>query len=196
MGEASHLPQFVADLFGEVLGYRGDVDSPAAYTLAREYVNPVDGKCADAVIGRFAPDQPRRPVMVVEGKSPLDPLERPWAGRKKSAVEQAYLYAVNLSCDWIVVTNMAETRLYNKRADMRAFERFETRRLANAPHTLARFVFVLGRIRCWSRGAAAGLTGCWRTRNARAATCRRSSIKIIRKSVTPCWTRCGSKTRR
>ncbi|HRQ79581.1 MAG TPA: Eco57I restriction-modification methylase domain-containing protein [Azospirillaceae bacterium] len=144
VGEASHLPQFVADLFGEVLGYRSDVDSPAAYTLAREYVNPVDGKCADAVIGRFAPDQPRRPVMVVEGKGPLDPLERPWAGRKKSAVEQAYLYAVNLSCDWIVVTNMAETRLYNKRADMRAFERFETRRLANEPHTLARFVFVLG----------------------------------------------------
>lgn len=144
VGEASHLADFIADVFGAALGYRSDVESPAAFTIARERVNPVDGKCADAIIGRFTPDNLRRPVMVVEGKGPLDPLERPYGGRKKSAVEQAYLYAVNLMCDWIVVTNMVETRLYNKRADMRAYEVFETKKLATEPRSLARFVFLLG----------------------------------------------------
>lgn len=144
VGEASHLADFIADVFGGVLGYRSDVDSPAAFTIARERVNPVDGKCADAIIGRFTPDGLLRPVMVVEGKGPLDPLERAHGGRRQSAVEQAYLYAVNQRCDWIVVTNMVETRLYNKRADQRTCEIFETKRLANEPHELARFVFLLG----------------------------------------------------
>jgi hypothetical protein len=144
VGEASHLADFIADVFGAALGYRSDVESPAAFTIARERVNPVDGKCADAIIGRFTPDNLRRPVIVVEGKGPLDPLERPYGGRKKSAVEQAYLYAVNLMCDWIVVTNMVETRLYNKRADMRAYEVFETKKLATERRALDRFVFLLG----------------------------------------------------
>jgi hypothetical protein len=31
-----------------------------------------------------------------------------------SAVDQAYRYAINLPCDWIIVTSMRETRLYHK----------------------------------------------------------------------------------
>ena len=55
----------------------------------------VDGKFADAVLGDFRPDSERF-VVAVEGKGPKDPLDRPHAGRKMSAVHQGYRYAINL----------------------------------------------------------------------------------------------------
>jgi hypothetical protein len=48
-----------------------------------------------------------------------DPLDRPFVGRRMSAVDQAYRYAINLPCDWIIVTSMCETRLYYKTAPPR-----------------------------------------------------------------------------
>ena len=54
---------------------------------------------------------------VLEGKGPKDPLDRPFAGRKYSAVMQALTYAVQLKIDWYLVTNLKETRLYYKRQD-------------------------------------------------------------------------------
>ena len=37
-------------------------------------------------------------IAVLEGKSTRDPLGRPFAGRRVSAVDQAYRYAINLPC--------------------------------------------------------------------------------------------------
>jgi hypothetical protein len=103
----------------------------------------VDGKFADAVLGRFQKDKEEF-IAVVEGKGTRDPLERPFAGRRMSAVDQAYRYAINLPCDWIIVTSMRETRLYYKGAHQQAYERFETVRLASDEALLKRFVFLLG----------------------------------------------------
>src|SRR2546422_8122772 len=70
-------------------------------------------------------------IVALEGKGARDPLDRPFAGRRMSAVDQAYRYAINLPCDWIIVTSMRETRLYYKSADQLTYERFETDKLAN-----------------------------------------------------------------
>ena len=43
-----------------------------------------------------------------------------------SAVDQACRYAINLPCDWIVVTSMREMRLYHKGSPQNAYECFET----------------------------------------------------------------------
>jgi hypothetical protein len=59
-------------------------------------------------------------------------------------VDQAYHYAINLPCDWIIVTSMRETRLYYKGAHQQTYERFETVRLAADEALLKRFVFLLG----------------------------------------------------
>jgi hypothetical protein len=83
-------------------------------------------------------------IAVVEGKGTRDPLDRPFAGRRMSAVDQAYRYAINLPCDWIIVTSMRETRLYYKGAHQQTYERFETVRLAADEALLKRFVFLLG----------------------------------------------------
>jgi hypothetical protein len=38
-------------------------------------------------------------LIAVEGKGPKDPLDRPAARRRMSAVGQGYRYAINLPCD-------------------------------------------------------------------------------------------------
>src|ERR1017187_5564601 len=103
--ETALLPDFLTDIFCGLLGYTGPAGTVDAYTLSRERHVEVDGKFADAVLGRFQKDKEEF-IAVVEGKGTRDPLERPFAGRSVSAVDQAYRYAINLPCDWIIVTSM------------------------------------------------------------------------------------------
>jgi hypothetical protein len=145
MKETELLGDFITDVFVNLLGYTGPASGTATYTLKREALIQIDGKFADAALGRFstAGDAPRF-VSVLEGKSPRDPLDRPFAGRKLSAVDQALRYAVNLPCDWYLVTNLRETRLYHKGHDQFTFERFETAVLAADDATLRKFLYLLG----------------------------------------------------
>jgi Eco57I restriction-modification methylase/Putative RNA methylase family UPF0020 len=141
--ESELLPDFLSDIFCGLLGYIGPAEAADTYTLSRERHVEVDGKFADAVLGRFQ-EEKEQFIAVLEGKGTRDPLDRPFAGRRMSAVDQAYRYAINLPCDWIIVTSMRETRLYYKGAHQQAYERFETVRLAADEALLKRFVFLLG----------------------------------------------------
>jgi len=143
--ETELLPDFLRDVFVELLGYRGPAGGSAAYTLKREATIQVDGKFADACIGRFSTEGDRAEhVIALEGKGPRDPLDRPFAGRKLSAVAQALHYAVNLPCDWYMVTNLREIRLYHKGHDTFTYERFPIEALATTEAALRKFVFLLG----------------------------------------------------
>lgn len=141
--ETDLLPDFLTDIFCTLLGYTRPAGPTDSFTLSREKHVEVDGKFADAVLGHFQKDREQF-IVALEGKGTRDPLDRPFAGRRMSAVDQAYRYAINLPCDWIVVTSMRETRLYHKGSNQHAFERFETARLASEPALLKRFVFLLG----------------------------------------------------
>jgi hypothetical protein len=141
--ETALLPDFLTDIFCGLLGYTGPAVATDTYTLSRERHVEVDGKFADAVLGRFQKDKEQF-TAVLEGKGTRDPLERPFAGRHMSAVDQAYRYAINLPCDWIIVTSMRETRLYDKGAHQQAYECFDTLRLAADEALLKRFIFLLG----------------------------------------------------
>ncbi len=99
LNEQELLADFLTDIFGTVLGYARPVDNHERYTFTRELHVKVDGKFADAALGVFRPTGQQYAV-AIEGKGPLDPLDRPYAGRKMSAVDQAYRYAINLPCDW------------------------------------------------------------------------------------------------
>ena len=140
--ERELLGEFLADL-RRLLGYTRIVDAADRWTISQEKHIPVDGEFADAVLGDFRPGAERF-VVAVEGKGPRDPLDRPFAGRKMSAVDQAYRYAINLPCDWIVVTSMRETRLYHKGSNQATCERFDIADLARDEAALRRFVFLLG----------------------------------------------------
>jgi hypothetical protein len=140
-GEQEILPHFLADFFVGILGYTGPAGQDR-YTIGFERFVEVDGKYADAVLGDFNGHQ--RYVVAVEGKGPRDPLDRPYAGRRMSAVDQGYRYAINLPCDWIIVTSIRQTRLYHKGSDQQTYERFDTEQLADSEAALRRFLFLLG----------------------------------------------------
>lgn len=144
--ETDLLPDFLTDIFVTLLGYTRPAESPDCYTLSRETHVVVDGQKADAVLGRFLPDK-QEYIVALEGKSTRDPLEIPFGGRKMSAVDQCYRYAINFPCDWIIVTSMRETRLYHKGSNQQTYERFDTVRLATDAGLLKRFVFLLGAAR-------------------------------------------------
>ena len=144
--ETALLPEFITDIFGSLLGYSGPAGPTDTFTLSRETHVEVDGQFADAVLGRFHAEE-KRFVVALEGKGTRDPLERPFAGRRMSAVDQAYRYAINLPCDWILVTSMRETRLYHKGSNQQTYERFDTARMAGDAALLRRFVFLLGAAR-------------------------------------------------
>ena len=143
MKETELRDEFLYDVFRDLLGYVSPVQSTAAYTLRKEALIQVDGTFADAAFGRFAAKDDQF-VTVLEGKGPGDPLDKPYKSRKRSAVEQAVLYALQLKIDWYLVTNLRETRLYCKRDDTAHFERFDTAKLAADDAEFRRFVFLLG----------------------------------------------------
>jgi hypothetical protein len=141
--EQEILHDFLTDFFCELLGYLRPVDGGDRFTISREKHVEVDGKYADAVLGNFHASKEEF-IVALEGKGPKDPLDRPFAGRRVSAVAQGYNYAINLPCDWIIVTSIRQTRLYFKGADQQTYERFETEKLAADDAQLKRFVFLLG----------------------------------------------------
>jgi len=143
LNEKELLPDFLTDVFCGVLGYGRIVDRPGRFTFSREKHVQVDGKYADAALGEFRPGSERF-VVAVEGKGPKDPLERPFGGRKMSAVDQGYRYAINLRCDWIIVTSMRQTRLYHKASDQHTYERFDIDNMAGDEAALKKFLFLLG----------------------------------------------------
>ncbi len=139
--EQEILPDFLSDFFVGLLGYSRPAGNQR-YTIGYERHVEVDGKFADAVLGDF--NGHHRYMVAVEGKGPRDPLDRPYAGRRISAVDQGYGYAINLRCDWIVVTSIRQTRLYHKGSDKQTYERFDTEQLADDEAVLRRFLFLLG----------------------------------------------------
>ena len=154
--ETELLGEFLGDVFLGLLGYVSAVGGGDRHTYAREQRVKVDGKFADAVLGDFRGDRSRY-VAAVEGKGPKDPLERPHAGRKMSAVDQGYRYAINLPCDWIVVTSIRQTRLYHKGADQYTYEAFNTEDLVKDERLLRKFVFLLGADRVVPRNGSCHL---------------------------------------
>ena len=129
--EQEILPDFLTDFFCELLGYTRPADGGPRYTISREKHVQVEGEFADAVLGDFGRG-PDKFIVALEGKGPKDPLDRPFAGRRMSAVDQGYRYAINLPCDWIIVTSIRQTRLYGKGTDQQTYERFDTEQLAES----------------------------------------------------------------
>jgi len=143
-----------------VLGYAGPAEGGERWTLSREKHVQVGGKFADAALGDFRLAGANKFIVAVEGKGPKDPLDRPFAGRQMSAVDQAYRYAINLPCDWILVTSIRQTRLYYKGSDQQTYERFDTVQLAVDDAQLKKFVFLLGAARMVPPADTATCTTC------------------------------------
>src|SRR5438552_4070173 len=75
--ETDLLPDFITDIFCNLLGYTRPAGPGDTFTLSRETHVEVDGKFADAVPGRFHKDKDQF-IVALEGKGARDPLDRPF----------------------------------------------------------------------------------------------------------------------
>jgi hypothetical protein len=71
------------------LSAEGPAEGGERWTLSREKHVQVGGKFADAVLGYFRLAGDSKFMVAVKGKGPKDPLDRPFAGRPMSAIDQA-----------------------------------------------------------------------------------------------------------
>lgn len=126
MNEESFKAEFLADIFGELLGYRSASESDV-YDLRREVHGPSDLRPADAVLGFLGSLETEHVRAVIEIKPPGTRLEaRSSRADRLSPVDQGFLYAGQFEdVRWIIVSNFDEIRLYSRLRGATAYESFE-----------------------------------------------------------------------
>lgn len=131
---------FLAEFFRAILGYKALSEGADSWSYAQEETVEVDGKCADAVVGHFT-DEHKTYVAAIELKGAGTSLDATGPSGR-SAVEQCYQYATNLPCNWVIVSNYRETRLYHKNRTQQHYEVFRLEDLPKADE-LKRFCYLL-----------------------------------------------------
>ena len=137
LNETQLQGDFLAQVFGDALGYRRAVDGADAWNL--EQHRPVGGVVPDALLGHFGPARDPQPLAVVELKGAAVHLDRDRsAGR--TAVDQCWDYLVNLpaACRWGIVSNFVSFRLYERDSTKRRYEHFTLQSLRD-PKVFRRF---------------------------------------------------------
>ncbi len=123
INETQMQGDFLAQVFGEALGYSGPVDGKEIWH--RDQHHTIAGQTPDAVLGVFRPEQPMQPLAVVELKGPKVHLDRD-RSNGRTAVDQCWDYLINTppACRWGIVSNFVSFRLYERDSTKRVFEHF------------------------------------------------------------------------
>jgi len=133
---------FMQNILIEILGYQAFSENQT-YTIAKEY--PVANGAVDLALGQFFNDKQGNKVQAVfelKGAKTKN-LDAIMSGRFKTPVEQAWDYAVNAKgCDWVLVSNYVEIRLYAFGFTKKNYETFELVKLTE-PAEYARFMLCL-----------------------------------------------------
>ena len=115
------------------------------WTLEYEKRTNIDGQKADGILGFFDTDGKKDVRVVIELKVPETPLDQRQkrSGDTRTPVEQAFNYAPKYgkNCQWVIVSNFKETRLYRSN-DMTEYEVFFLENLKNDLE-FQKFVYIL-----------------------------------------------------
>lgn len=124
LNETQMQGDFLAEVFGEALGYAGATDGTEIFH--RQQHHEIAGETPDAVLGFFRHDQALEPLGVVELKGPKVHLDRD-RSKGRTAVGQCWDYLVNTSpaCRWGIVSNYVSFRLYERSSTKQAYEHFK-----------------------------------------------------------------------
>lgn len=118
--------EFLDKFFGQVLGYVYE-SHEREWNLEKEFKSITDSKRPDAALGFFDNHGKENVRCVIEVKGGLANLDKKQnrADFQGSAVDQAFSYVPRMpgKCDWVIVTNMIEIRLYS-RSDIGRYESF------------------------------------------------------------------------
>lgn len=138
--------KFLTKFFNEILGYREMQDNPDEWQLDNEVKTEIDKTRADGALGYFTKEHHNDITRaVIELKDANTPLDKKQSSRKDydSPVSQAFSYSSKFDrCDWIIVSNFKEIRLYNKERGQGYYESFEVLNL-NDEKEFKRFYFCL-----------------------------------------------------
>ena len=137
---------FLTRFFGIILGYNEMHDSPNEWYLINEAKTEIDGTKADGALGYFSKNK-NITRAVIELKDANTPLDKKQSTRKDydSPVSQAFSYSSKFDrCDWIIVSNFKEIRLYNKDRGQGYYESFEILKLDDEKE-FKRFYFCLSK---------------------------------------------------
>ena len=140
---------FLNDFFGEILNYAYKRDaSNITLNLEKEYKCDTDGTKPDGVLGYFN-GATKIVKVVIELKDANTNLDRNQNRKndKRTPVEQAFSYVskVGGNCEWVIVSNFIELRLYRSN-DMSAYQSFKIVELLN-PKFFKRFYLMLSKDR-------------------------------------------------
>lgn len=140
--ETAVVSAFISKLLETVLGYR-TLGRGENYSLAQEY--KIKNGEVDAALGHFSNDKIGDKVQAVfefKGAKTKN-LDALISGRKETPVEQAWRYARDAKgCQWILVSNYLEIRLYAFGETSLVYEVFDLAKLTD-PTEYARFIFCL-----------------------------------------------------
>ena len=123
LNETQMQGDFLAQVFGDALGYAGPLDGKEVWHREQHY--HIGDETPDAVLGFFRQTNDHNPLAVIELKGPKVHLDR-HRSSGRTAVDQCWDYLVNTppECRWGVVSNIVSFRLYERASTKRAYEHF------------------------------------------------------------------------
>lgn len=132
---------FIQRFFVEILGYR-TFGNGSDWTINDE--KRTGSGSADTALGRFSTDR-KSVIAPVELKGADTPdLDAIMPGRYKSPVQQVWEYAMDTpGCQFLLVSNMLEFRLYAVGHTRQVYERFDILELADSDAAYQRFRLLL-----------------------------------------------------
>jgi len=140
--ETAVVSSFISKFLETVLGYK-TVGSRKNYTLAQEY--PIASGAVDTALGEFFDDKKGDKIHAVfelKGAKAKN-LDNFISGRTETPVQQAWRYARDVKgCQWILVTNYLEIRLYAFGETSLTYETFDLAKLTE-PTEYAKFILCL-----------------------------------------------------
>lgn len=144
--EKSVQGKFLITFFENILGYSDVTSGLNEWTLIQHPRIENDQQEPDGSLGWFTKDKKytRAVIELKDARTALDKKQLSRLG-KYTPVEQAYLYSTKYEdCNWIIVSNFKEIRLYNKQKTQEYFEKFEILSLHNEAE-FRRFYYLLSK---------------------------------------------------
>jgi hypothetical protein len=135
---------FLQKFFGEILGYTTQAEGTGEWSLIQHPKSEVDAQEPDGSLGFFTKEE-KITKAVIELKDAKTSLDKRQTGREKgyTPIEQASSYALKFDrCNWIILSNFREIRLYSKSRTQNYSERFDVLELQKEAE-FKRFYYLL-----------------------------------------------------
>lgn len=144
--EKSVQGKFLSTFFEDILGYSDVTTGNDEWTLIQHPRIENDSKEPDGSLGWFTKDNKitRAVIELKDAQTSLDKRQNR-GNEKLTPIEQGYLYATKYEgCNWIIVSNFREIRLYNKNRTQENYEKFDVVDLTQE-NEFKRFYFLLSK---------------------------------------------------